>query len=282
MLLYIASILGSVLGFVGFVQSLRWAQLRGADTYVVASINYCSAAVVFVIWFFLSSIPVDAPVVVSGLTCGCVYTGCFFLMMYCMHLVGVGRTSMTMGLAPALPIIISIFIWNEIPTIPATIGIVIAAVSIPLILISKSEDRKHLGFIGIIALAGLFTTEGLANTIFKWFEQLKEPQLRPLFLAATFLTAGTLTLMIVLHRKLVIRKIDLFHGAFTAIFCVVANIMFLYCLTLAAAGVILTTITVSSLVLTTITSMILWGERYSLRAVIGIILGVIAVLLINL
>ena len=280
--LYLISILGSVLVCVGFVQSLRWAQLRGADTYAVASINYCSAAVVFIFWFFQSSIPVKAPVVVLGLTCGCVYATCFFLMMYSMHLVGVGRTAVTMSLAPALPIIISIFVWNEIPTILTVIGIIIAAVSIPLILLSKSKDRKHLGLIGIIALAGLFATEGLANTIFKGFERLREPHLRPLFLAAIFITAGTVTLTIVLHRRLVFRKIDLFHGAFAAVFCVAANIMFLHCLTLAAAGVILTTITVSSLVLTTITSMLLWGERYSVRTIVGLILGIIAVLLINL
>jgi len=107
MLLYAGSILASVLAFVGFIQSLRWAQLRGADTYAVALINYCLAAVVFFFWFFQTDIPVKTSVVISGLTCGVIYAACFFLLLYCMHWAGVGRTSTTINLAPALLIIIS-------------------------------------------------------------------------------------------------------------------------------------------------------------------------------
>ena len=282
MWLYVGSILASVLAMVGFIQSLRWGQLRGANTYAVASVNYCLAAVVFIFWFLLTTLPVNTSVVIAGLVCGLIYAACFFLLLYCMHWVGVGRTATTINLAPAVPIIISIFVWNEIPTILTVIGIIIAAVSIPLILMSKSEHHKRLHFVGLMAVAGLFVAEGLINTIFKWFEQLGLPQQRPGLLAAIFVAAAIVTVAVVLHRKLTIRKVDVFHGTITGMFNVVANIMFLYCLTLAAAGVIFTTIMTSTLILTAITSMLLWGERYSRKTVLGLILAIIAVLLLNL
>lgn len=282
MLLYAGSILASVLAFVGFIQALHWAQLRGADTYAVASINYSLSAIVFLFWFLQATIPVETSVVIAGMICGVIYAVCFFLLLYCMHWVGVGRTATTINLAPVLTIIISVFVWDEIPTILTTIGIITAAVSIPLILIAKSKDKKQLHFIGVIALAGLFTVEGLINTIFKWFERLQLPQQRLVFLTATFIVAAIVTLTITLRRGLIIRKIDVIHGVVASMFSVVANIMFLYCLTLAAAGIILTTITASSLIMVSLTSVLLWHERYSGKTVLGLVLAVIAVVLINL
>lgn len=281
MWLYAGSILASVLAIVGFIQSLRWGQLRGADTYAVALVNYCLAALVFIFWYLLAALPLNIPVMIAGLICGFIYAACFFLLLYCMHWVGVGRTATTINLSPAVPIIISIFLWNEIPTILTVIGIIIAAISIPLILMSKSEHHKRLHFVGLLAVAGLFTAEGLINTIFKWFERLGLPQQRPGLLVAIFIAAATVTITVVLHRRLVIRKVDIFHGAIAGIFCVFSNIMFLYCLTLAAAGIIFTTIMTSTLIITAITSMLLWRERYSRKTVLGLVLAVIAVLLLN-
>ncbi len=272
----------AIIGAVGFVQSLRLAQFKKCRLYAVAAINYCFAAAVFACWVVFGRITICLDVLAGGLLCGCIFGTTFFLLLYCLNEMGVGKTVTTINLAQAIPILASIIIWGERPGVLTGAGIVFAGVAIPLILLPKMQNQQRTSVGGVIALAVLFFTQGVVYTTFKWFESLHRPGEKSVLLMGLFAAAALITVIVAIFSKSKPTARDWFGGFVIGGFNVLGNVALLTALALAAANVALPTITALVVVLNALCSMWFWSERYAKRTYLGLALAVIAVLLVNL
>jgi len=272
----------SVAGSVGFVQILRWAQRRGCDVYSVAAINYFFASIFFLCWILLFKIDIDHEVVLGGALCGVIFGTTFFVLLYCMNSMGVGKTATTMNLSQSIPILMSILIWQERPGVMTVAGILLAGLAIPLILLPKMRHEKGVSLPGVLGLMVLFITQGVVYTFFKWFERLGRPEEKPVMLLSLFGVAFLITLLIVLLKKSHFSKVDLSFGLAIGGCNMIGPAAVLVVLTLAPANIALSTITALVVVCNTLLSIWLWKERFSLKTYFGMVLAIIAVFLINL
>ena len=280
----IIPILIAILGMTAFLHSVRWAQNRRAHIYAIAACNYLVAAVVFVWWAVFQNAPVHSDVLLRGIIIGLFYGLAFFLIIYGFNAIGVGRTSTIVNLAVAIPVVASIFIWNEYAGPRLMVGILLAAIAVPLIFMpgnfKTSGFQIRPSFVFIFAL--LFVIQGLAYTLMKSFERLARPDEKPILLAAVFITAAALTAVVMLLAKAKADGRDLFHGIFTGIWNAVANIGLVASLTVAAGTVVFPTVTAGTIIAVALLSIVLWNERYRPLTWLGLLLAVFAVILINL
>ena len=272
----------AIIGAVGFIHSLRWAQHKTDNIYAVAPVNYALAAGVFAVWTYFSGAAIHSEVVVVGALCGAIYGIAFFLVVYGMSEVGVGKTAVVMNLAQSMPIAASIIIWKEIPGTWTFLGMALAAIAIPMVLLPKMKNQLQLSVQGIVALGSLFVCQGVVYTAFKWFERLGRPDERSVLLMGLFVTTMVITIIVAIAKKAKPRKKEFLHGGLVGLFNVIANVGLVASLAVAAAGVVLPTITVMVVILSTVMSMWLWSERYAVRTYIGLAIAIAAVILVNL
>jgi drug/metabolite transporter (DMT)-like permease len=266
-----------------FLHSIRWAQNRRAHIYAVAASNYLVAAVVFVWWVIFARVPVHSDVLIRGVIIGLFYGTAFFLIIYGFDSIGVGRTSTIVNLALAIPVLASIFIWHEHVGALLISGIILAAISIPLIFLPGSSAQKlRIRPSFVFAFTFLFIAQGLAYTIMKSFEQLGRPAEKPVLLAGIFIAATFLTVIIMIFARAKADGRDLFHGIFTGICNIISNVGLVVSLTLAAGTIVFPTVTAGTIIAVTLFSIILWNERYRPLTWLGLLLAVISVILINL
>jgi drug/metabolite transporter (DMT)-like permease len=276
-------ILFAILGMTAFLHSLRWAQHRRAHIYAVAASNYLTAAVIFVWWIVFTHVPVHNDVLFRGGMIGLLYGTSFFLLMYGIESVGVGKTSIIVNLAQAIPVLASIVIWSERPGWLLIAGICLAAIAIPLIFLPSvsANNRRTRGKV-VLAMTVLYIAQGTAYTIMKSFERLGRPDEKPVLLAGLFIMAAilTATIVILLHAKA--DGSDLFHGIVIGGCNVVSNAALVAALAVAAGTVVFPTVTAGTIIAVTLSSVLIWRERYRATAWLGLLLAVIAVILINL
>jgi drug/metabolite transporter (DMT)-like permease len=256
-------ILFAILGMAAFLHSLRWAQQRRAHIYAVAASNYIIAAVIFVWWAIFAHAPVHFDVLLRGSAIGALYGVAFFLLMYGIGAIGVGKTSTIVNLAQAIPVLASIIIWGERPGSLLIAGICGTAIAIPLIFLpgTASQSRRIRGAV-VVAMTLLYIAQGAAYTIMKSFERLGRPDEKPILLAALFVTAAILTSVLVALVRAKADGRDLFHGIATGCFNAVSNIALVASLAVAAGTVVFPTVTAGTIIVVVLSSIILWNERY--------------------
>lgn len=266
-----------------FLHSLRWVQYRRAHIYAVAASNYITAAVIFVWWIIFAHVPVHIDVLFRGGVIGLLYGTSFFLLMYGLETVGVGKTSIIVNLAQAIPVLASIAIWGERPGWLLIAGICLAAIAIPLIFLPSisANSRRTRGKV-VLAMTALYIAQGTAYTIMKSFERLGRPDEKPVLLAGLFMVAAFLTSTIVVFLNAKADGRDLFHGVLTGCCNVVSNAALVAALALAAGTVVFPTVTAGTIIAVTLSSVLIWRERYRPLTLLGLTLAVISVILINL
>ena len=277
------TILFAIVGMVAFLHSLRWAQYRRAHVYAVAASNYLAAAVIFVWWSYFAHAPAHFDVLLRGCAIGLLYGTTFFLLMYGLDTIGVGKASTIVNLAQAIPVLASIAIWGERPSLLLIIGICGTAIAIPLIFLpgTANESRRIRGSV-VIAMTLLYVAQGLAYTVMKSFERLGRPAEKPVLLAALFVTAAIMTTVLLALLRAKADGNDLFHGIVTGVCNAVSNIAFVASLAVAAGTVVFPTVTAGTIIAVVLTSTIFWRERYRPVTWLGLLLAVISVILINL
>lgn len=276
-------ILFAILGMTAFLHSLRWAQHRRAHIYAVAASNYMAAAIIFVWWVAFAHVPTHFDVLFRGGVIGLLYGTSFFLLMYGIESIGVGKTSIIVNLAQAIPVLASIAIWGERPGGILIAGICLAAIAIPLIFLPSvsANNRRTRGKV-VLAMTVLYIAQGTAYTIMKSFERLGRPDEKPALLAGLFITAAVLTSTIVVFLRAKADGRDLFHGALIGGCNVVSNAALVAALALAAGTVVFPTVTAGTIIAVTLSSVLIWHERYRPIAWLGLALAVVSVILINL
>jgi drug/metabolite transporter (DMT)-like permease len=276
-------ILFAILGMTAFLHSLRWAQQRRAHIYAVAASNYIVAAVIFIWWVAFANVPTHFDVLFRGGLIGLLYGTSFFLLMYGIESIGVGKTSIIVNLAQAIPILASIAVWGERPGWFLIAGICLAAIAIPLIFLpSVSANSRRMRGKVVLAMTILYIAQGTAYTIMKSFERLGRPDEKPALLAGLFIVAAVLTSAIVVLLRAKADGRDLFHGIFTGCCNVVSNAALVAALAMAAGTVVFPTVTAGTIIAVTLSSVLIWRERYRPIAWLGLLLAVISVILINL
>ena len=217
---------------------------------------------------------------------------------------GVVLSSIFMKLGIMIPLVLSIILFKEMPTVTQIIGFVIALAAIILINlkdkstedISENADNfmimteKNLGNVKmksekktfaklglIFVLLGCGTADGMS----KIYQELGTEQFEELFLVLTFAVAFLLSILLVVVKKQKFTKAELLCGAMLGVPNYFSARFLLKALGELSAVVVYPTFSIGTIAVITLTGMIVFKEKITKLQMLAIVLITIAVVLLN-
>lgn len=199
---------------------------------------------------------------------------------------GVVLSSIFMKLGIMMPLIISIILFGEMPTIIQIIGFVIALVAIILINLKEKTNeevlqnakRKSPIKIGLIlVLVGC----GMADGMSKIYQELGTDRFEELFLVFTFVIAFMLSIVLVKVKKQIFTKNEFIYGALLGVPNYFSARFLLKALGEIPAVVAYPTFSIGTIAVITLTGVIVFKEKITKVQMVAIGLITIAVVLLN-
>lgn len=195
---------------------------------------------------------------------------------------GVVLSSIFMKLGIMMPLVISIVLFKEMPTIIQGIGFVIALTAIVLINLKEKNlgktGQKNTVKIGLIlVLLGCGTADGMS----KIYQELGTEQFEELFLVLTFVVAFILSIFLVMIKKQKFTKAELLCGAMLGVPNYFSARFLLKALGELSAVVVYPTFSIGTIAVITLTGMIVFKEKLTKLQMFAIALIAIAVVLLN-
>ena len=209
---------------------------------------------------------------------GLLYLLAFVLLQLNIRKNGVVLSAIFQRLGLLVPMVVSVFLFREIPETMQIIGFCVAVFAIVLINLEKEQTvmQFKLGLL-LILLAG-----GGADVMAKLYEEWGNPALAPQFLLFTFGVALVLAVAMMLWKKERAGLRELLFGAAVGVPNYFCAKFLLASLETVPAVIVYPTFSVATILLVTLAGVALFKERLGKRqwAALGVIL--VALVLLNL
>lgn len=176
-----------------------------------------------------------------------------------------------------VPLVISIFLFGELPGIPQVIGFILAILAIVLM---NAHSASH----SIAATATLFLLlfmEGMASSMSKVYRETGNPLLSDHFLLFTFTSAFLLCMGVVAFKHERLGGKELLFGAMIGIPNFLAARFVLKALETLPAIIVYPSRSVGTIVIVTLAGIFLFRERLSKRQVFAMLIIFVALVLLN-
>jgi drug/metabolite transporter (DMT)-like permease len=183
-----------------------------------------------------------------------------------------------MKLGLLVPMVLSIFLFREIPGMAQIVGFVLALGAI--FLMNLQKDMALTG--SALLLISVMLLGGSGDAMSKVFEELGPSHLSQQFLMYTFASAFLLSLAVVAFKKQRFGKWDIFFGVLIGIPNFFSAKFLLGALTHLAAVIVYPTYSVASLLVITLAGIFLFREKLTVRQWIGLGIILPALALLNL
>ena len=209
----------------------------------------------------------------------------FNLLAYSTKIDGITTTTIANKLSLVIPVLFSVFLYNEHAGLWKIVGIVLAFPAVYLTSRVKEDEHKAQN---LYIPASLFIGSGLLDTLVKFVEHhyLNTNELQAVYLIYTFAAAGTVGLIVIavivsmkkieLHwRNLVVGTILGVPNYFSIYFLVrLLNSRYLQ----SSAAIPVNNIGI--LVASTLVAILFFKEKVTTLRIVGLVLSVLAILLI--
>ena len=279
----------SIVSCVAFAHIIRYGQERKRKMIWLGAFNYATAAAASaILWSFQKGAPLVWQRAVFGMVAGVGIVCAYLLLTASIRMVGVGISQCAGWMAVAVPVAASVFIWNEPVNIPQGLGLLLVMVSLVLLSMGQGGNVGAKSKWKVAALAGLFCAEGVINIAMKAFEESMKAKGQIVsgggdggFLLFMFGVAAAGNLIIAMKKEARPERKDMAHGGVLGMVNFVANFTLLQAIALMAGPRVFPTFAVGTVLLTASVSMLLWKERYGRKAMAGMALAAMAILLLS-
>ncbi|GEM05825.1 hypothetical protein HMI01_28130 [Halolactibacillus miurensis] len=192
---------------------------------------------------------------------------------------GVGLSGTIAKLGILIPMIFSIIIWQELPTMIQWIGIVLALISILIVNLSpESLERFDLK----PTLLLLFVFGGIAEFSNKIYQKYALNDYKDVFLFAVFFIAFIISATYAYKKQGDVRKSDIITGFLVGIPNLFSSYFLILALDTLKTSVVFPIYSAGSIVLITIGGFVLFNETIKRKNKVAIALTIVALILINL
>lgn len=191
---------------------------------------------------------------------------------------GVGLSGTFSKLGILIPMIFSIFIWGEYPTLIQWLGIVLSLISIVMVNLSFESIQKF-SFNQTIIL--LFVLGGFAEFSNKIYQQYALSQYKDVFLFAVFLSAFLISFLHATRKQTKWKLREVLTGFAVGIPNLFSSYFLILSLDTLSTSVAFPIFSAGSIVLINIGGFLLFKEKIATKNKLAIGLVVIALILIN-
>jgi len=259
-------------------------QASGRNLLSIGAVNYAFAAVVAALSIiYKGSFRFSITICIIGVLAGIAYSTSYFLMIKAIKSSGISITWSVIRLSILIPILFSIFVWHESPSIYQIMGIACMCVSLPLLSIRHNEGSTHRAFgKASLLIIVLFIAVGGDNLAPKVFNELSPESHRQTYLLFLFSTAAITSGCMLIFTRSSPKLPDIPVGMGLGLCNLLARYFLLLALT-RLPGVVVFPISGSlGIVLIALAGMVIWKEKLKGLNILGIAFAIITVVLISL
>lgn len=217
------------------------------------------------------------PTIILGIIGGALLLAGFIALQVNVKENGIVLSGIFSKLGIVVPVLLSVIFFRERPEITQIAGFILAIVSILLI-----NSEKEMGKVSsMAALILLLLSNGLADSMAKFFDQFGNHNIEEFYFIFTFVVAFLLSLILAFVNKQSVTKSDIIYGLLLGI-PNYYSIRFLTNAVMKIPSVICyPTYSVATIVLLTITGIICFKERPGKKQKAGILVILLALILLN-
>lgn len=245
------------------------------------AVNYVTCLLLAAAYTGFCLLPVEAAgfskTVSMGAANGALYLLGFVLLQYNTKRSGVVLSSVFMKLGLLVPMVLSIFLFSELPTVMQWIGFVLAVGAIVLINYEKGAAPSG----GKLLLVVMLLAGGCGDAMSKVFEVYGEAALAEQFLLYTFACALILCSVLVIRNRERFDKNALLFGVLVGIPNFFSAKFLLMALNHLPAVIVYPTYSVATILTVTLAGVCLFKERLRLRQWMALLIILIALVLLN-
>lgn len=212
--------------------------------------------------------------IILGIINGILYLSGFILLQRNINKNGIILSSLFMKLGILIPMLVSIFIFKELPSIIQLTGFIIAIISIIFMNIKKEETNINFKF----GLLLLLIINGITDTMSKIFDEVGNTLLSEQFLFYTFLFAFILCIVLTFIKKQNFYKNEVIYGLLIGIPNYYSARFLLESLQSVPAVIVYPTYSVGAIIVVTIVGIFIFKEtlyKYQKISMIGILITLI-------
>lgn len=218
------------------------------------------------------------PLILIGMVTGLLFYGAFYFYQKSVKDNGVSISIAVGKMGIILPMLLSILLWNEVPTSIQWIGIIVSLLAILIININPLELKNSQIHLSLIMF---FIIGGLGDFGNKLFETVVGSEYSELFLTVVFGTALIASLYKTLKHK-GIQRLSILYGISVGVPNMLTAYFLIMALSTMNAAVVFPLYSGGAIVLSMLYSLFRFGERLKIKEFISIGLIVMALILINL
>ena len=278
-----------------FTLCIKWVHVRGkGDIITVGAINYLVALLIIGPWYVLDGRQTgDLPAIIAGGSMGAIYFIAFFFVIWCVRVVGASSTSVVSVLSMLIPIVFAAFVWSDRPSLLQSVGIALALLSLILIGLkpdrqstaksdnSNANNERDSSLKASLILGGFFILCGLSRVAQEAFKHVSPETQKPTFLLAAFLAAGIPAAILLLWRRRKIMVVEAVVGLIMGVSNGAQLWFTLKTLDLIPGYIFFPVSSAGSIIFTMFVAVLWLEERISRRALTGIAIAVLALIMMN-
>jgi drug/metabolite transporter (DMT)-like permease len=256
---------------------------RGGDAVLLLAGNYLVATVISCVFFVTDmSAGYSLTSFLFGAVLGLLFVLTFFAFAKAVGAAGTALSTLSSRLSVVVPLVLSIIIFNENPSSTNILGFLFTFVTIYLFYKSlRQQGEKHLHKLEYFYLIAVLVGIGINDFAMKIFEQTRPLNEKPFFLMTIFGFAFIYSAGYVAHKRIPIDRRTMNRGLLLGIPNIFSSFFLISALSELRGIIVYPVTNIGIILLTTILAMLIWNEKLNTYALLALVAGVVAIILLG-
>ncbi len=263
---------------------LKFSSVNKGNSILLLASNYFVAAIIGFILFKIEPMSeYSLRTFLFGGILGSLFVASFFAFSKAIDAAGTALSTLSSRISLVIPVVLSIILFNEQPTLFNIGGFVLTGITIYLFYLSLRRDKtRSLQIKDFIYLAGVLIGIGLADFSMKVFQQTQPIAEKQFFIFSIFFFAFIYCIIIVLYKKIPFNRKTVLSGFVLGVPNVFSSVFLIGALESIEAILVYPIVNVSIILLTTIVAYLIWKEKVDRLGILSLLSGIIAIIFLTL
>ena len=278
-----AALLLTILCSTSIALLLKNNDARGGNALVLLAGNYFIASLVSLVFLVQTGENYYShQTLIFGLILGVFFVVSFFAFARAVGAAGTALATVSSRLSVVVPLVLSVFIFAEYPSVFQIFGFVFTAVTIALFYKSlRTNQTGELSFKSYLYLMIVLVGIGINDFCMKVFQEWRMDTEKPFFLFSIFTSAFFVTAGIIKQRRIVIEKKVVIRGFILGVPNIFSSYFLLAALAELEGIIVYPVVNIGVIIFTTILAMLIWKERLNIYGAAALIAGIAAIILLG-
>lgn len=262
---------------------LKYNDTRDGNPLLLLAGNYFIAAIIS-FGFILADLnaTVSIETFIFGVLLAFLFVASFFAFAKAVGAAGTALATVSSRLSVIVPLLLSIVIYQEEPTVYQFVGIFLAFITIILFYFSlRNESSKKLRFIDYFYLIAVLVGIGLNDFCMKVFQQWRPEVEKSYFIFIIFSAATIYTTFVIFIKQIPLKSIVLIRGGILGVPNMFSTFFILLALAQLPAIVVYPMTNIGIILLTALGAWIIWREKLNMYGKWALVSGIIAILFLG-